>query len=150
MAKRQLRRGRKPSIAVAAGKLVDMRRMLKALVTETHRLQRRLNTLDSFYSKQPAVARTGGQSSTNGSSRRGPNVREAEHGRYGRQFSVGRCCKRRCQICFLGRRHLAWLNLPYFSSNSRNGARVPLCQGACAHGRSDRGSSMLAKWRNCS
>ena len=76
MAKRQSPRGRKPSIAVATRKLVDMRRMLKALVTETIRLQERLNSLDSFYSKHSGIARAGDQASANGRSRRGPNVRD--------------------------------------------------------------------------
>lgn len=68
---RRSARGRKPSIGVAAAKLTDVRRSLRALSTELRRLQERLKSLDTFYSKQVAAG-----SSRERQSRRGPNVRD--------------------------------------------------------------------------
>jgi hypothetical protein len=65
-------RGRKPSIGVAAAKLTEIRRTLRALSTEVRRLQERLRTLDIFYSRQTAAVSAG----RTRQSRRGPNVRD--------------------------------------------------------------------------
>ena len=63
-------RGRKPSIGVAADKLTEIRRTLRSLETEISRLQKRLKSLDAYYSRQVQTSRTAR------SSRRGPNVRD--------------------------------------------------------------------------
>jgi hypothetical protein len=70
-----LRRGRKPSIGVAEAHLSEIRKTLKALVTETSRLQQRLKMLDAFYTNgrsQSASLPAGTPRKT----RRGPNVRD--------------------------------------------------------------------------
>jgi hypothetical protein len=72
MPERRSTRGRKPSIGVAAAKLTEVRRTLRALSTEIRRLQQRLRALDSFYSKQTAALSAGKARQ----SRRGPNVRD--------------------------------------------------------------------------
>jgi hypothetical protein len=72
MPRRRSARGRKPSIGVAADKLTEIRRTLRSLGTEIVRLQQRLKSLDTYYSRQ--VQATAARSAK--PSRRGPNVRD--------------------------------------------------------------------------
>lgn len=65
------RRGRMPSIGVAAQKVHQVRRSLKALGTELQRVEQRLKSLDSFYRKLrfapgiPPASRPGRRSGIN-------------------------------------------------------------------------------------
>lgn len=75
MPKRRARRGRKPSIWIAAEKLTDIRRTLRSLGTEITRLQQRLRALDQYYSRDISQPTSKSTKTT----RSGPNVRDLSY-----------------------------------------------------------------------
>jgi hypothetical protein len=77
MAGQGLRRGRKPSIAVATAQVIDLGRTVRTLATDLRRLQTRLRFLDAYYSSQSKAAAS--TTRTSRRSRRGPNVRDLAH-----------------------------------------------------------------------
>ena len=69
-------RGRKPSIAVAAGKVMEIRREMKSLTTALARIQDHLNNLDAYYSNPRNLAAPSASTPRSTGKGRGPNVRD--------------------------------------------------------------------------